>query len=193
MSYFSKPILLMFIGGPGAGKSHFSRAAAGELNAVRLNSDAMRLSIFGSRQEQERIYATGDRAVLNGYVFGALNYVTEQLLASGIDVVYDANHNKRSDRTELEALAAKYGAKAILVWIKTPPEVALKRGQTREESHESRKFTEEKMREVMERMKANTDEPQDDELVIVIDGQTPFEDQFASFKQQMEALEAAHA
>lgn len=189
MNYFEQPLLLMFLGSPGSGKSYFARAVADKLNAVRINGDSMRSAIFGSQEEILKIYNSDSRAKLNNYVFNGLDYVTEQILGRGYDVVYDAHHNKRGDREKLEKIAAAHNAKPVVVRINTPFEVALKRGQTREASVDQRQLSEEKMREVIARHQAATDEPTDEELVIDIDGQVPFEDQFVSFKKQLGATD----
>lgn len=47
MSYFKQPALLMFLGVPGSGKSHFARLVADEMNAVRFRF---------ARQMQELIH-----------------------------------------------------------------------------------------------------------------------------------------
>jgi predicted kinase len=186
-----RPLLLMFLGYPGSGKSHFARAVADKLGAVRINGDSMRISMFGSREEIEKIYSTGDRNILNSYVFGGLNYAAEQILARGHDVVYDAHHNKRIDRTELEELAARHDALPVLIWVKTPLEVAVHRGQTREETIDQRRLSEEKIRESIARHQAVTDEPDSGEIVIAIDGQVPFDEQFKSFEAQLETIKSA--
>jgi len=146
----------------------------------------MRLSIFGSLEEMERIRQTEGREKLNTPTFTALNYVAEQILIRGYDLVYDAHHNKRVDREELEKIAARHDTQPVLVWVKTPYEVALKRGQTRLAQIDQRQLSEEKMREVIARHEAATDEPQASEFVVTINGELPFEEQFNEFKTQME-------
>lgn len=185
MSYFKQPLLLMFLGSPGSGKSYFAKHIADKLNAIRINGDSMRLAIFGSLEEIERTYHSNDRHKVNTYTFNALDYVAEQILVRGNDVVYDAHHNKRVDRETLEQIAARCKALPIVVRIKTPYEVALKRGQTREAKVDQRQLSEEKMREVMARHQANTDEPIETEKVIVIDGELPFEKQYKEFESQL--------
>lgn len=181
MSYFKRPILLMFLGLPGSGKSYFARQAAESLQAIRLNGDSMRLAVFGSLENIEKVYKSKDRSTVNSYVFNGLDYAAEQILIRKYDVVYDAHHNKRTDRLALEKLTAKNNALPILVWIKTPYDVALKRGQDRKSQADQRQLSEEKMREVMDRHQAYMDLPDASENVIEIDGQQEFAKQFAVF------------
>lgn len=178
----------MFLGLPGSGKSFFARQLAQRINAIRLNGDSMRLAIFGSLEEIEKVYHTEDRAKVNSYVFNAIDYAVEQILMHGDSVVYDAHHNKRIDRASLEELAKRCGALPVVVWVKTPYEVALKRGQLRTAQADQRRLAEEKMREVMDRHQRYTDEPVKSEQVIIIDGQQLFDDQFDSYERQLKEI-----
>ncbi len=186
MSYFKQPVLLMFLGSPGSGKSYFARQAAQRMNTVRFNGDSMRLSIFGSLDAIHRVYESSSRETVNTYVFNAIDYATGQVLSRKLDVVYDAHHNKRSDRTNLEKLASEYGAVPVLVWIKTPYDIALKRIQTRTPQIDQRQMDEEHAKDVMARHQKFTDEPDAMEKVIVLDGQIPFDEQFVDFEKQIE-------
>lgn len=185
MSYFRQPVLLMFLGSPGSGKSYFARQAAEKMNAVRFNGDSMRLSIFESLDAIKKVYESDSRQTVNSYVFNAIDYATTQVLARGLDVVYDAHHNKRSDRTGLEKIAVEYNAVPVLVWVKTPYEIALKRIQTRAPQIDQRQMDEEHAKEVMVRHQKFTDEPDANEKVIILDGQVPFQEQFVEFEASM--------
>ncbi len=180
-----KTLLFSFLGSPGSGKSYFARNLAKKIKAVRFNGDSMRIALYGSVEEIER---QTDMQSVNRKTFGALDYAVEQVLAAGHSVVYDAHHNKRSMRSALEKLAKKHGATPIVVWIKTPHEVAIKRGQQRSSTIDQRCLSEEKMKENTERHMANFDEPVRDELVITIDGTVPFEKQFESYNAQIVSL-----
>lgn len=182
-----QPLLVMFLGSPGSGKSYFARRLAEKIQAVRLNGDSMRMALYGSvegiAQQVDR-----DRDQLNKQTFGAIDYAVAQILAAGHSVVYDAHHNKRSIRAGLEMLAGDYAAVPIVVWVKTPYAVALKRGLEREATADQRRLSEEKMKETMERHMANFDEPVAGEKVITIDGLLGFEEQFASYEQQLMSI-----
>jgi hypothetical protein len=178
------PFLFMFLGVPGSGKSYFARRLAKEINAVRLNGDSMRMALWGSLEEIEKVYAV-DRSAGNKMTFGALNYVVEQILTAKQSVVYDTHHNRRSDRSGLEEIAKNSEAIPIIIWIKTPMEIAIKRGQEREPMVDQHVYSEEKLREIIARQMASFDEPAPNENVIMIDGTADFTDQFASFKEQI--------
>jgi predicted kinase len=188
MGIFEKPTIIIFLGLPGSGKSHFARSISDRYGLVRLNSDAMRTSIFGSREKTTEIYHSGDRYILNSYVFNAIDYATEELLAKGQSVIQDANHNQRSNRKNLEELAARYNGAVVLLHIKTPEDIAMQRAQERVETKDQHRHTLEQIQDVFTRMKQNIDLPEQSEFVIEIDGMASTKDQLLSFEQQMEAI-----
>lgn len=186
-------LLVMLLGVPGSGKTYFSERLAEKLCGVRLNSDAMRLAIFGSLDIMNDIYHSENRSHLNDYTSGALGYVTDQLLGAGVSVVYDAIHTTRDDRQKQEAVAAKYGALPILLRVTVPREVALRRIVDRPAKKDVRQFTAEKADGVIRQFEDVMEAPIDGELVIDIDGELSFEEQYASFERQLASLAAKAA
>lgn len=142
----------------------------------------MRASLFGSHEASYKypleLRQTG--------VFHAIDYAAEQILRSGQSVIYDANSNKRSIRLDKEKMARRCNAIPIVVWVQTPKDIAMRRSQDREATVDQHRFTEEKAREVVERHIANTDEPNEDENVIIIDGTLPYTEQLAAYETQLQ-------
>ncbi len=184
-----QPLLVMFVGVPGSGKSYFGRQLAERLGGVWLNNDSMRLAIWGSREEVRKTHVDVDeRAKGNAMVFGAMNYAASRILVAGTTVIYDSNANGRRERAGMQQLAADSQALAVVIRIKTPFAIALQRGQEREETDDQRQLTEAKMREVIERHGAEIDEPGADENVIEMSGEIAFDDQYESFQRQLLAI-----
>ncbi len=182
------PIIHLFLGVPGSGKSYFARQLADRTNTVRINSDAMRLAIFGSLEAITEVYHSPHRQRVNTYVDGATEYVVSQLVEGSQSVICDAHHNRRDNREAYEAIATQHSARVVLIWIQTPFAVALDRGQNREAKADQRQLSGEDMREVMERHKAAMDEPVASENVIIIDGEQTFDQQYESYKNQVTEL-----
>jgi len=180
-----RPLIIMFLGVPGSGKSYFARQLAAKTHAVRFNSDAMRLALFGSVEEVEK--RRNDPA-MNVMTFGTIDYVAEQVLSAGHDVVYDAHHNRRDLRKKFEQMALLHGAIPLVVWMKTPQAVALSRAQNREATVDQLRLSPEVVREVVRRQLANFDEPDEHENVITIDGTVDFEQQIVSYTAQLEKI-----
>lgn len=173
----------MFVGVPGSGKTTFAEQLADHLGAVTLNSDAIRLSMWGSREEIWKTHADLEqRAHGNQLTFGAMDYAAAQVLKAGHSVVYDCNANKRWERGKMAELATTNGGRAILVHIKTPHELAIKRIITRNEAEDSMSKNPEKVREIVERFAAAIEEPTTKEKVALISGEADFKDQLEVFQ-----------
>ena len=115
---FKKPILFTTLGYPGSGKTFFSRRFAKDLRLFHLNSDRLRLEIFPKPN-----YTPSEHAI----VFRTMDFLADELLQRGISVIYDANSTKRIYRKHLQNIAKKRKADYLLLWFKTPTNVALKR------------------------------------------------------------------
>lgn len=177
-----KQILVILIGHPGSGKSHFTRQLAPKLKAVRLNSDHIRTGMFGDDMEKIRDHNN------NPMVFGAIDYAMYEVLKAGYSVIYDSQHNHKAEREKTAKIAAEFGVPTILVWVKTPVDIALKRGVERDEAPDVRKKSEEQMRASIEKFQAALEKPGDDEPHITIDGTQDFDVQYYEFVSQLYKL-----
>lgn len=181
-----QPIIVLFVGIPGSGKTTFSRALAEKLRAVLLNSDSIRIWMWGSLEEIHKNHETVEgRADANKLTFGALNYAANQVLASGQNVVYDCNANHVSERQEKHNIADKNGALSVVVRMRVPYEVSLERVQYRDEAHDQRRFSLEKAETILQRFSKEIEEPDENERVIFIDGQATFDEQYAVFEKAL--------
>jgi len=166
--------LFLLLGYPGSGKSTFSKQLSTVRDIIRVNSDELRRYMY---DDIEAIRNTKN----NPAVFGALDYVTEQLLSAGKSVLYDANNNRRRDRIASQKLAAKYDADIIIIWVKTPLETAKQREGERALEKNYVRIPAERYKQLIERLQ----EPEASERVIVIDGLLPFAEQLQSFDAQL--------
>ncbi len=120
-----RPTLYMMLGLPGSGKTTIASEIARQTGAIHLSSDAYRLAMFPeptfSQLEHDMLYRT-------------LDHFTELLLACGIDVIYDANVNRRKHRNDKYEICAKIGADCKLLWVQT--DHALSRSRRITDSHD---------------------------------------------------------
>lgn len=191
MNQTNKSLLVMFVGVPGSGKTTFARQLAVEINAVALNSDAIRLSMWGNRETIFAMHADlEERNYGNKLTFGAMDYATSQILKSGRSVIYDANANGLVERDKNRQIALKHDALAIVVHIQTPPELAIERMIKRQATEDQNGAANpERARVVVERFVAEIEEPDHNENVITISGEVPFSEQLAVFNQQLQDLD----
>lgn len=173
-----KPLVIVFLGSIGAGKSFFARQLAATYRIARINSDAMRFAMGET---------WGEKA--NRRLWGAGDYAVEQILTSGQHVIYDAaRFNRLEARRSLYEITEKIDAVALVIWIETPREVAAERAATRELTDDQKPFTREEVEEIIDRHEERFNPPEPYEKVIKIDGQAPFDDQLASFTVQLKDL-----
>lgn len=149
----------MMFGYPGAGKTTAAKAIATITGAVHLSSDELRLKLFKpptfSLTEHAKLYAQ-------------LNIQTKKLLSRGHDVIYDANLNRYQHRQEKYTIARIINAKPILIWVKTPKELAKQRAL--DEIRKPLWPTHETPNHMFERIASIIEPPQEDEPYISLDG-----------------------
>ncbi len=117
-----RPALLLVSGLPGTGKSRFCRQVQARTGAVTLESDALRLELYG-----EPDYSYGESRRL----FSAIHAAIDRLLAEKRPVILDATNLAERHREPLYAMAERHGARLLLVQVVAPPDVVYQRLQGR--------------------------------------------------------------
>ncbi len=151
--------LFMMLGLPGAGKTTTAQLIADLTGAVRLSSDELRFKLIEAptftQAEHDIVYRT-------------LDYISELLLSQGISVIYDANLNRFRHRQDKYAICERAGAQAVLVWIKTPRDLAKQRAVHEDRAHFAPK--DETLEGMFERITDVFEPPQAGEAPVLIDG-----------------------
>jgi predicted kinase len=114
----AKPILFMLLGYPGAGKTTTAKIIEKLTAAERLTSDVERLKMFPNPQFSDNEHAR---------LYRQLDEETEELLASGKSVIYDANLNRYSHRADKYKICQRAGATAVLIWLNTDRDLSEQR------------------------------------------------------------------
>ncbi len=163
-------VLLVALGFPGSGKTHFARRFANRAGFFHLNSDRVRLALFS-----EPKYTAGEHR----QVFGMMDFLAGQHLARGTSVIYDANSTKRIYRRRLRQIARRAGAKYLLLYFKTPVRVALARLKKRraETSRLERQFHRPIADRVLFGIMREMEGPARGEPTLVLDGELPYREQ----------------
>ena len=156
----NQPVLYLFVGVPGAGKTTVAKLIEDTTDAVHLWADQERQKMFDevshSKEESEALY-------------NVLNQQTDTLLADGKSVIFDTNFNYRKDRDYLRSIAEKHGAKTCIIWLTTPIKVARERAL--HDTHRDRNGYEHIMKpEQFDLLISRLEPPTDNEDFITIDG-----------------------
>lgn len=175
--------LFMSLGHPGSGKTYFTTRLAEKTGYIRLNADALRMNMFGSF-DNARDFDT-QTGKLGQVIFKALDYSTVQILKSGNSVIYDVQQNELKIRNKTSRLGTENTATPIIIWVKTPVDVALQRGQDRELTPDQQKHDYETMKAQIEKHRSLIEPPTQEEYVIEIDGMLDFDHQYVSFCAQL--------
>jgi predicted kinase len=101
-------------------------------------------------------------------VYATLDKQAKELLLKGKNVIYDGNLNRYAHRLEKYELCEHTGAKAVLLWIRTPKGIARNRAVLR--GHKHLLPQNETFDTMFERVSKVLEEPREDEPVYTIDG-----------------------
>ncbi len=164
----TKPSLIMLYGFPGAGKTHFARQLCEQMQAAHIQSDRIRSELF----EKPRYDKREDDVVSH-----LMDYITEELLNTGVSVVYDTNAKRFGQRRTLRDKARKSKAEPILIWLQIDPETALQRVLKRDKRKVDDKYAITLTQENFESYTKSMQNPSTAEDYIVISGKHTFNTQ----------------
>ena len=106
-----RPALIILIGLPGSGKSHFARQLAKRYPAAILDSDSLRGVLYESPQHTDQE---------NARLFPAIQLLTRRLLDRRVPVLLDATNLKEAYRRPSYRLAKEAGARLVIVRLRAP-------------------------------------------------------------------------
>lgn len=108
----SRPLILMTVGLPGAGKTRFSVRFAEMFLAPLVSIDRIQAELFA-----EPTYSNEEVAAVQRLA----DYQIQELLKTKKTIIIDGAANAKADRTVLRKLASKHGYSTLLVWVQTDP------------------------------------------------------------------------
>lgn len=148
------------VGYPGSGKTTASKIIHQLTGAEHLWADHERMRMFEhpthNHEENIKLYAM-------------LNTRTRDLLRDGKSVIFDTNFNFYKDRKKLRIIAAKEGARTVVIWVQTPIDIARERATQLSHGQKTRVLGNMPI-ERFERIAKNLQEPLPAEQPIILDG-----------------------
>lgn len=155
---FTKPVLLCLYGYPGSGKSFVARNLTASAQMAHVNADRIRSELF-----QNPRYDAQENAI----VTHLMNYMTEEFLNAGVNVVYDTNALRLSQRRALRELARKHHAEYLLIWLQIDVESAYARTQARDRRTADDKHAEPQTQLTFDKQTAAMQNPKDEEYLVI--------------------------
>lgn len=154
-------MLYLMLGYPGAGKTTVAKLISEITDSAHLWADHERAERF--------VNPTFSQAE-NDELYSSMNQEAAELLKAGKSVVFDTAFNHYADRQRLRTIAVGAGADTVIVWVKTPRELAETRAVEADGSSETRKLDHHMTHGDFHRLSDKLEEPRDGEKVIEING-----------------------
>lgn len=155
-----RPTLVALSGLPGSGKSTVADALRRRVPIVVLQSDRIRKLLVPVPQ-----YSTEESARVFAALYGAL----ERLLRAGIPVLVDATNLQERYRAPLVDIAARTGARFVLVWVEASEDAIYRRLTARTTGARAGYDVSDAGIDVYQMMRARVEPIQGDHIVINTD------------------------
>lgn len=152
------PVLIMLYGYPGAGKTHFAGELSKAMEVAHVQSDRIRFELFEKPQ-----YTKQEDEIVNHL----MEYMTEEFLSAGVNVIFDTNANRLVQRRALREIARKMKAKSLIVWLQTDQESAMARIAARDRRRNDDKFARPYTKEEFKLAVGSMQKPQNEDYVVI--------------------------
>lgn len=167
----NKPLLILLYGFPGSGKTYFARQLGENLQAAHIQHDRIRYELFDKPRYDKQE---------NNLVNQLADYMTEEFLSAGLNVIYDTNSFRASQRHNLRDLARRSGATTALVWLQIDTDSAFLRNSKRDRRRMDDKYAAGYDKKSFSEAIAHMQNPGANEDYIVISGKHTFRTQFSA-------------
>jgi predicted kinase len=154
----NKPVLIMLFGFPGSGKTHFASELSKAMGAAHVQADRIRAELF----ENPRYDKQEDAVVTH-----LMEYMAEEFLNAGVNVVFDANAVRLVQRRALREVARKVKGQTLLVWIQIDQESAMARLAGRDRRRNDDKYARAYTKEAFKLQVGAMQKPQQEDYVVV--------------------------
>ncbi len=118
----ARPLILMVIGLPGAGKSFFANQFSDTFSVASVSADRLRYELFATPQ-----FTADENEIVNRLQ----NYMATELAKSGRSFLIDGGCDTKAARQKVVQLAKDNGYGTLVIWVQTDPATAKSRSLKR--------------------------------------------------------------
>ena len=164
----SKPLVLLMVGIPGAGKSHFARQFADVFHTPLVSYDKIHYMLFSEPQfskEEELLVAS----IMNSQI--------RELLKTQKTFIIDGAVNSRAARMEVERIARKHDYGTLTIWVQLDDDSAHYRATTRNKKRPGDKYNSKMSDEQFRGQSKRINPPAGKEENVVVSGKHTFASQ----------------
>lgn len=154
----NQPLLIMLFGYPGAGKTHFATELSKVMNAAHVQGDRIRYELFEKPRYDKQE---------NEIVTHLMEYMAEEFLNAGVNVIFDTNATRLVQRRALRDIARKVKGQSLIVWVQVDQESALARLNARDRRRNDDKFARPYTQEEFKLVVGSMQKPQQEDYVVV--------------------------
>lgn len=161
-----KPFILILYGFPGSGKTTFAKQFCEEFGLVHLQEDKLAKELFEGTHADDAVQKR------------ATDYLSGELLKSGVSLVVDSNRSLRTkERKLLSDLAKQNKAASLTIWFQIDPETAYMRLQNRDRRKSEDKYAKEYTEKDFRSALSAQQNPKESEAYAVISGKHTYSSQ----------------
>jgi len=121
----SSPMVVMVVGGPGAGKSFFAGAFANTFGAALVSRDKIRWTLFANHT-----YSDNENAMVDQVA----DLLTTELFRAGKTFILDGGYNTKITREEIAKRAKKHNFRVLTIVVQVDEPTAKHRAENRHEN-----------------------------------------------------------
>lgn len=172
----TKPLLVVVLGLPGAGKSFFARRFADTFNAPLVSYDEIRSELFNDLS-----YSDDENAIVNRIAEMQLR----ELMKMKKIIVIDGGHNPKVSRNNLKSVAKQAGYEILCIWVQTDERTTRERSLKRSARREDDRFNRSISNDEYDRMARKFTPPSQYERYVVISGRHTYNTQAKTVLKNM--------
>ena len=164
----TKPTVFITYGYPGSGKSYFGRQFAEDAHLAYVSSDLLRHEFIENPNYDKQENDTIDHLS---------SFMLENFLKAGVSVVYDCNNSRITTRKMINAIASRFKAETLIVWLQIDVESSFDRVNNRDARKIDDKYAEPLDRTSFEERVNKMQNPTEREDYVVVSGKHVYKGQ----------------